>query len=75
MGTYILDLPFEIGDKVWVITDPSGMAGFVVAITILKNDVFMYVVRSGAMENEYHEFELTKDKSQVIDFLPGDDKY
>lgn len=58
---------YEIGDLVYLITDPDQFQGIVTAIKVEANGFLMYEVSCGAASCFANDFELSKEKNFIID--------
>ena len=60
-----IDNKFNIGDHVYIITDPEQMKGIITAIIISSKDVIYQVSRDTHSER-FFDFELSYDKDKLI---------
>ena len=60
----IIPNAYEIGETVYLKTDPDRLARMVVCIQVSKQDLVYFAV-SGERESHHYDFELTKEKNYV----------
>ena len=54
---------FEIGQTVYIITDPDQYARIVTGYTVRKNGQIFYLVSFVNKESQFEEYELTTEKT------------
>ena len=60
-----IDNKFNIGDHVYIITDPDQMMGIITAIILSSKDIIYQVSRDSVTER-FFDFELSYDKDQLM---------
>ena len=55
----IIENKFEIGDMVYLKTDPDQLIQIIVAIHVFKSGELMYKIASGSEVSIHYEFELS----------------
>ena len=62
----ILDNKFDIGDTVYVVTDPEQQPHKVIQIRINQGPSLVYMISALASEYPYYDFELSHEKNILI---------
>lgn len=57
--------PFEIGDKVFLITDPDQRVRIITGFVVRKHEVLI-LMRCGEYETEHSEYEISTDKNVIL---------
>jgi hypothetical protein len=58
----IIDNKFDIGDLVFITTDPEQLQRMVVSLIVNRYDV-IYEVQSGTTSSRHYDFEISKEKN------------
>lgn len=61
----ILDNQWEIGDTVYLKTDPEQIPRLIYCFIVYRTET-LYKVACGVMTSEHYDFELTTEKSVLI---------
>lgn len=62
----VIDNKFEIGDFVYLTTDPDQLKRVVTAIKYCKGGELVYGVQCGTVESFHYEFELSTEKDLTL---------
>lgn len=62
----ILDNKFEIGDTVYVVTDPEQQPYKIVQIRVNQGPSIVYIASAVGMDHPYYDFELSYEKNILM---------
>lgn len=62
----LIDNKFNIGQAVYVVTDPDQYIGIVNCLRICPSNLIIYVVAQGAKTSDFYDFELSTEPNMVL---------
>lgn len=61
----ILDNKYEIGETVYLVTDPEQIPRMIYCFLVFRNEI-LYKVACGVTSSDHYDFELSTEKSVLI---------
>lgn len=61
----VIDNKFEIGQTVYLATDPEQVKRVVYAFLVYRNEV-LYKIAAGVQNSDHYDFELSTEPDQVL---------
>lgn len=62
----VIDNKFNIGDIVYVVTDPDQMGRIITSFEVTPGNVLIYRCYCGTVNSNHYDFELSKEKETAL---------
>ncbi|TWI86306.1 hypothetical protein LX66_3560 [Chitinophaga japonensis] len=62
----VVDNKYEIGDRVYLVSDPDQQLRIITSFAVYKGGEILYTVACGEKESRHYDFEMSKDKDLNI---------
>lgn len=62
----MIDNKFEIGDRVYLVSDPDQHVRVITSLRVYKAGEILYTIVCGVQESHHYDFELSTEKDVTI---------